>query len=170
MFLCLFVCLLVCFLTGTPGIIAAKYDDNNYFDFFLLFPLFVIKTDLAICRVCGDPHFKTFDKKRYHYQGKCNFTLAVRNATSNGGFCEDPSFQVVGTFVEGRRSTVSITRFVYIYLPSYVSSKWTNSIVDKHCFVWISDFIYVFIYIFTHLYIGERSWLILIYSILFRIA
>ena len=33
-------------------------------------------TDVKICRLTGDPHYKTFDKQMIHFQGMCTYDLA----------------------------------------------------------------------------------------------
>ena len=37
------------------------------------------------CQVWGDPHYITFDKKKYNFQGDCDYTL-IRDCLNSSGF------------------------------------------------------------------------------------
>ena len=41
----------------------------------VLFPSYVSSSGMAICTGHGDPHFKSFDGRKFDYQGKCRYIL-----------------------------------------------------------------------------------------------
>ncbi|XP_035679036.1 IgGFc-binding protein-like [Branchiostoma floridae] len=73
----------------------------------------------AVCRASGDPHYRTFDGREHHYQGKCNYTFAMDCGVSN----DSNDFNVTTENV-GRggnpNSAVSLVRHVYVEAHGFV--------------------------------------------------
>ncbi|XP_078604620.1 uncharacterized protein LOC144878174 isoform X2 [Branchiostoma floridae x Branchiostoma japonicum] len=67
----------------------------------------------GICRACGDPHFRTFDGKRHHFQGPCRYTFA-----KDCGNSSDFTVEVQHVPVP-RRPVVSVVREVYVIAYGY---------------------------------------------------
>lgn len=78
----------------------------------------MITAKTASCRGSGDPHFRTFDRKKYNFQGACQYVIA-QDSCKNGVPHTNPTFKVVGDFFRKKAvDRVSWTKAVYIYLPS----------------------------------------------------
>lgn len=66
----------------------------------------------GICLVWGDPHYLTFDSKKYSYQGDCEYTL-VRDCDDEAGI---PSFHLVGNnFKKQPSDTFTYQREIYLF-------------------------------------------------------
>ncbi|XP_072040245.1 IgGFc-binding protein-like [Amphiura filiformis] len=61
------------------------------------------------CRACGDPHYTTFDGRRYDYQGRCSYILAQTGANAPNAFL------VVGDNLPWVNPRATVTRYVHIY-------------------------------------------------------
>ncbi|CAH1271521.1 FCGBP [Branchiostoma lanceolatum] len=62
----------------------------------------------GICRACGDPHFRMFDKGRHHFQGPCRYIFA-----KDCGYPSDFTVEVQHVPVS-RRPVVSVVRAVFV--------------------------------------------------------
>ncbi|XP_078686179.1 uncharacterized protein LOC144918925 isoform X3 [Branchiostoma floridae x Branchiostoma belcheri] len=66
----------------------------------------------GICRACGDPHTKTFDKRPHHFQGPCRYIFAKD--------CGNNDFSVEVQHVPvPRRPVVSVVREVFVIAHGY---------------------------------------------------
>ena len=43
------------------------------------------KTCAGTCSVYGDPHYTTFDGKRFLFEGRCNYVIAQDKCSKNNG-------------------------------------------------------------------------------------
>ncbi len=78
--------------------------------------LFYVYTAMFRCRACGDPHYRTFDGKRYDYMGNCNYILAQSRPEAPG------SFVIVGDNKPwARNPRATVTRYVYVFVYGLVS-------------------------------------------------
>lgn len=64
----------------------------------------------AICWALGDPHYQTFDKRRYNFMGTCTYTLAK----TCGSDTTLPAFHVTAKNENRARQSVSYVGFVTI--------------------------------------------------------
>ena len=78
------------------------------------------------CRACGDPHYVTFDGKRYDFQGKCRYSLVK---SISGNF----KFHVVAKNVEWSRRT-SVIRELTISVHDMVSLIFSKALYCKDNF------------------------------------
>ncbi|XP_066294756.1 IgGFc-binding protein-like [Branchiostoma lanceolatum] len=67
----------------------------------------------GICRSCGDPHTKQFDKGRHHFQGPCRYIFA-----KDCGYPSDFTVEVQHVPVP-RRPVVSVVRAVFVIAHGY---------------------------------------------------
>ena len=77
----------------------------------------MLDSEVALCYVSGDPHYRTFDGKMMHYQGMCTFDMATPLEEYPGL----PYFSVV-TRNERRygSTTVSYLRYVEVHVFGHV--------------------------------------------------
>ncbi|XP_078686191.1 IgGFc-binding protein-like isoform X4 [Branchiostoma floridae x Branchiostoma belcheri] len=68
--------------------------------------------DRGYCHACGDPHYKTFDRRPHHFQGPCRYIFAKD--------CGNNDFSVeVQQVPVPRRPVVSVVREVFVIAHGY---------------------------------------------------
>jgi hypothetical protein len=74
-------------------------------------------SEVNMCIISGDPHYKTFDGKQIHYQGECLYNLVSRVDANNGL----PDFSILGKH-EKRPGNQNVTylRYLQVNYLSYV--------------------------------------------------
>lgn len=83
----------------------------NYYDRqdFVCYVYFIVN---ATCKVRGDPHYTTFDGKRFDFMGKCEYVLAKDNVNN--------TFEVRQTNERCGNGEASCTKSLEITFPGVI--------------------------------------------------
>ena len=90
---------------------------------------------MAICTASGDPHYKSFDKQRFNYQGQCQYILTKSVANISW-----PAFQVVSKHRQAKsnpKRTLVMELYIFVmglvslllFLHSCIKAAWCNDYV-----------------------------------------